>query len=152
MNTPGISKYEDHALVRTFCGCFSDMDHLQEELRKESFVQNPAINIAETESCYLMELALPGYKACDLQVSLDDDVLVVRGAISCVPAQYEPVQKFYKKEFCIEPFCRRFLLPEDVASVSAKLEGGILFIELRKGCLHRPVVDGACEQVIIPIS
>lgn len=152
MNAPGISKYEDHALVRTFCGCFSDMDHLQEELRSQNFIEKPAINIAEMENSYLMELALPGYKTCDLQVSVDDDVLVVKGAVSCVPEQYEPVQKFYKKEFLIEPFCRRFLLPEDVASVSAKLEGGILFIKIRKGRRRRPVVDGLNEPVIIPIS
>ncbi|MDF2190299.1 Hsp20/alpha crystallin family protein [Paraflavitalea sp. CAU 1676] len=153
MNATGLSRIEDHALVRTFCGCFSDMDHLQEELRGEmSAPGKPAINIAELTAGYIMELALPGYKSCDLQVLLEDDVLVIKGGVSCVPEQYEAVHHFYKKEFCIEPFCRSFLLPEDVESASARLEGGILFIELMKGALRRPAVDGSCDRVLVPIK
>lgn len=152
MNAIGISRIEDHALVRTFCGCFSDMDRLKSELHGEKDLTGcPAINIAETANGYLMEMALPGYKKQDITLTIDDDVLIVKGCSSCVPAQYEEVQRFYKKEFGVETFCRSFLLPEDVESASAVLEGGVLVINLQKGGIHKPVVNGVCELVLIPV-
>lgn len=153
MNAIGISRIEDHALVRTFCGCFSDMDRLPSELHGDKIMSGcPAINIAETASGYLMEMALPGYKKQDLMLVIEDDVLIVKGNSSCVPVQYEEVQRFYKKEFGIESFCRSFLLPEDVESATAAYEGGILAIHLQKGAIHKCVVDGSCERVFIPIQ
>ncbi|WP_276484363.1 Hsp20/alpha crystallin family protein [Paraflavitalea pollutisoli] len=129
------------------------MDRLHSELHGDKILAGcPAINIAETASGYLMEMALPGYRKQDLLLAIEDDVLIVQGCSSCVPAQYEEVQRFYKKEFGIESFCRSFLLPEDVENVKATYEGGILAIQLQKGAIHKCVVDGVCERVTIPIQ
>lgn len=143
----------DHAVVRTFCGSFSDMDHLQEELHAEirPFVK-PPINIAETNSTYMLELALPGYKKEDLHIMIEDDVLIIRGTASCVPEHYEEVQRFYKREFYVESFTRTFLLPEDVDAASASLKEGILFIHLTKGAAHVWPVNGPCNTVMVPIN
>lgn len=153
MKTVPIIKAEDHAIVRTFCGCFSDMDHLQEELHAEPRPYGrPAINIAETPTEYMLELALPGYKKCDLFIQIVGDMLCITGGLSCVPEHYSSVQRFYKKEFCVEAFTRTFLLPEDVDGTSARLEGGILFIYITKGPVRVQPVNGPCYQEIIPIQ
>lgn len=146
-------KAEDHAIVRTFCGCFSDMDHLEEELHAESrpFVK-PAINIAETATAYRLELALPGYRKSDLYLFIENDMLIIQGRASCVPAQYEEVQRFYKREFAVESFTRSFLLPEDVDKASACFKEGILFIHLTKGVERRLPVNGPRHEETIPIN
>lgn len=145
-------KAEDHALIRTFCGCFSDMDHLEEELHAENRpLPKPAINIAETATAYRLELALPGYRKSDLQAGIENDTLIIQGRASCVPAQYEEVQRFYKREFAVESFARSFLLPEDVDKASACFEEGILFIHLTKGGLRRLPVEGPPYKETITI-
>jgi HSP20 family molecular chaperone IbpA len=153
MKTVSIIKTEDHAIVRTFCGSFSDMDHLHEELHAEcSPLVRPAINIAETPTEYMLELALPGYHKSDLHLDIEDDILIIRGTASCVPEHYEDVQRFYKKEFCVESFTRTFLLPEDVSSALAYLAEGILFIHLTKGPARMLVNGGPCYKESIPIT
>ncbi len=153
MNIVRVVDKADHAIVRTFCGSFSDMDHLQEELHAESSPYGkPAINIAETMSEYLMELALPGYKKKDIRVLIEGDVLVISGIASCVPEHYEEVLHFYKKEFCVESFSRTFLLPEDIDTVSACLEEGILFIHLKRGPVRVAAVNGPGYSESIPVN
>ena len=153
MRAATIFNTGDHAVVRTFCGSFSDMDHLQEELHGERMpYARPAVNIAETATKYLLELALPGYQRKDLRIMIEDDILIIRGTASCVPEHYEEVQRFYRKEFCIESFTRTFLLPEDVHTAAARLEGGILFIHLTRGVARVLPVNGPCITEIIPIN
>lgn len=153
MRATTIFNTGDHAVVRTFCGSFSDMDHLQEELHGEHGIcASPAVNIAETATKYLLELALPGYRQKDLHIMIEDDILIIRGTASCVPEHYEEVQRFFRKEFCIESFTRTFLLPEDVHASSAHLEGGILFIHLTRGAVRVLPVNGPCNTEIIPIN
>lgn len=153
MKTVSILKAEDHAIVRTFCGCFSDMDHLHEELHAESRpLIKPAINIAETATEYMLELALPGYRKSDLYLDIEDDVLIIKGMASCVPEHYAAVQRFYKREFCVESFTRTFLLPEDINTASACFEGGILFIHLTKGVARIMPAGGPCHKESIPIN
>lgn len=153
MKTITSLKEEDHAIIRTFCGCFSDMNHLEEELHAESRpLARPAVNIAETATAYKLELALPGYRKSDLQVSIRNDTLIIQGRASCVPAHYEEVQRFYKREFAVESFARSFLLPEDVDKASACFEEGILFIHLIKGGVRRLPVEGPGYQETITIN
>lgn len=153
MKTGTIIKEADHDTLRTFYGCFSDLDHLQEELHVETrSYARLAINIAETASEYMMELALPGYKKSDLELLIENDMLIIRGTASCVPEHYEEVQHFYKKEFCVESFTRCFLLPEDIDRVTASLEGGILFIHFIKGARRVLPVNGPCYTETILIN
>lgn len=144
---------EDHAIVRTFCGAFSDMDHLEEELHNAiGPYAKPAVNIAATGTSYMLELAIPGYRKKDLRVLIEEDVLTISGTASCVPEHYEAVQHFYKKEFCVEAFTRTFLLPEDFDTTTACLKDGILFIYITKGCIRRLPVEGRSYCVDIHID
>lgn len=144
---------EDHSIVRTFCGCFSDIEQLEEELHGACRpYAKPAVNIAETADSYMLEMTVPGYKRHDLQVKVEEDILIVSGDNGCVPEHYESVQHFFKKEFCLGAFSRSFLLPEDIDKVTACLKDGILFIYLTKGGLRRLPVEGQCHAANIPVK
>jgi HSP20 family protein len=152
MKTQIIFKTGDHAVLRTFCGSFSDMDHLNEELHAENKpVTRPAINIAETAKEYILELALPGYQKNDLHLEIEDDVLIIQASSSSVPSHYKEVRRFYKREFMPESFTRTFLLPEDVDRASASFGQGILSIRLTKGSVRILPVNGPCYSEIILI-
>jgi HSP20 family protein len=133
MKTQAIIKTEDHAVVRTFCGSFSDMDHLYEELHAEVRTFNrPAINIIETDKEYMLQLALPGYRKENLQLEIRNDMLVIEAVSTTVPS-YKDIRRFYKREFATEPFSRTFLLPEDIDTATAEFRDGILTIHLGRG-------------------
>lgn len=152
MKAATIINIGDHALVRTFCGSFSDMDHLDQALHAaDRPYAKPAVNIAETATAYMLELTLPGYRKGDLRVRIEDDMLTISGMVSCVPEHYEGVLRFYKKEFSVESFTRTFLLPEDFDKVSACLKDGILFIYLTKGRSRRPA-NGMDYEATIPVN
>jgi HSP20 family protein len=144
MKTQTIIKTDDHALVRTFCGSFSDIDHLYEELHAEARPFNrPAINIIETDKEYILELALPGYHKGSLRLEIQDDMLVIEAVSSSVPSYHKDIRRFYKREFAPEPFTRTFLLPEDVDAAAADFNDGILTIHLVRGAVK--VVPASCQ-------
>lgn len=139
----------DHSVVRTFCGIFSDIDHLPQEMytdRKDLTL--PAINVIETAGTYLFEMALPGYQATDLRLEREEDVLTVHAATP--PLHSKEVMKYYKQEFVATSFTRSFLLPEDVGTVSAGFANGVLTIRLSKQLPALPA--NLQERQVIPIQ
>ena len=152
MNTNTVSRPGDHAVLRTFCGSFSDMDHLYEELHAETrALALPAINIIETDRAYILQLALPGYHKDNLLLETQDDVLVISAEASPVPSYYKDIRRFHKREFVTGSFTRSFLLPEDVSTATASFEGGILSIQLTKGAIKVVMQHDHCEKNRIPI-
>jgi len=153
MKTQTIIKIGDHAVVRTFCGSFSDMDHLYEELHAETRPFNrPAINIVEMDTEYLLQLALPGYHKESLQVGILGDTLIIEAASSAVPSWYREVRRFYKREFAPESFVRTFLLPEDIVQASAVFNNGILTIHLDRGKARRLTEEERCHRQPVSIQ
>lgn len=153
MKTQTIIKTEDHAVVRTFCGCFSDMDHLHEELHAEIRPFNrPAINIIETDKEYIVQLALPGYQKTALRLEIRNDMLVIEAISSSVPPHYKDIRRFYKREFAPEPFTRTFLLPEDIDAVAADFKEAILTIRFTRGVMKVAECGGQRQQQMIRIQ
>lgn len=153
MKTQAIIKTEDHAVVRTFCGCFSDMDHLYEELHAEVRAFNrPAINIIETDKEYMLQIALPGYRKESLRLEIRNDMLVIEAASASVPSWHKDIRRFYKREFGPESFSRTFLLPEDIDTATADFNDGILSIHLGRGAIK--VLSAGCEynKQLIPVQ
>jgi HSP20 family protein len=145
-------KPDDHSVVRTFCGSFSDMDHLYEELHAETKPFNrPAINIIETDKEYILELALPGYHKGSLRLEIQDDMLVIEAVSSSVPSYHKDIRRFYKREFAPEPFARTFLLPEDIDAALADFNDGILTIHLTRGAVKVIPASCQCNRQMIPI-
>lgn len=92
----------------------------------------PAVNIAETENHFHIELAVPGLKKEDFKISLDKNVL----SISAEKKTENTTEgkKYSKKEYAYNSFVRSFTLPEsaDQAKIEAEYVDGILSLNVAK--------------------
>ncbi len=92
----------------------------------------PAVNIAENDNQYEVELSVPGMKKEDIQVHLDGGVLTVSGENKS--EKEDKNKKFTRREFTYSSFSRSFTLPDnaDENSINAKYEDGILKLSIGK--------------------
>ncbi|HEX8021713.1 Hsp20/alpha crystallin family protein [Mucilaginibacter sp.] len=92
----------------------------------------PAVNIAETENEFHVELAVPGLKKEDFKINLDKNVLSV--AAEKKAENVEEGKKFSKREYSYNSFVRSFTLPEsaDQSKIAADYADGILKLTIAK--------------------
>jgi HSP20 family protein len=92
----------------------------------------PAVNIAETENEFQIELAAPGLKKDDFKISLDKNVLTVSADKKV--ENIEEGKKFSKREYSYNSFTRSFTLPEtaDHSKIEAEYTDGILKLNVAK--------------------
>jgi HSP20 family protein len=92
----------------------------------------PAVNIAETENEFHIELAVPGLKKEDFKINLEKNVLSVSTEKKTENA--EEGKKFSKREYNYTSFVRSFTLPETVdhANIQAEYTDGILKLNVAK--------------------
>lgn len=126
---------------RPLLGTFTDFDDLFEGLFtprrvSRSFESNalvPAIDVAETDSGYLIQAEIPGVKKEDLNVSVQDGVLTINAE-----SKYEDEEKkggrVVRQERRYGKFVRSMRLGKDVDSsnVKAEYKDGILELKLPK--------------------
>jgi molecular chaperone IbpA len=85
----------------------------------------PHYNIKKAgEDKYVLEMALAGYKKGDIDVTVDDGVLTVKGKSS------EEKEDFVHRGIARRAFMKQLQLSEYVECKGAKLEDGILKVEL----------------------
>lgn len=100
----------------------------------------PAVNIKESTTSFLIELAAPGKSKEDFNVEIDHNMIT----ISSETKQEAEVQegKYTRKEFNYSSFRRVFTLPETINtdSIHASYENGVLKIDLpkKKEALPKP--------------
>jgi len=91
----------------------------------------PAVNIAENENEFHIELAAPGLKKEDFKINLDKNVLNVSA-----DKKVENVEgtKFSKREYNYTSFTRSFTLPETVdhSKINAEYTDGVLKLTVAK--------------------
>ncbi|SDS75307.1 heat shock protein Hsp20 [Mucilaginibacter mallensis] len=92
----------------------------------------PAVNIAETENEFQIELAAPGLKKEDFKINLDKNVLSV--STEKKAENVEEGKKFSKREYNYTSFVRSFTLPETVdhSKIDAEYANGILKLIVAK--------------------
>lgn len=92
----------------------------------------PAVNIAEGETQFMLELAIPGQKKEDFNVELDNDVLTI--SMETKEDKEEKHADFTRREFHYASFKRAFTLPESVdqEGIEADYTDGILKFVLPK--------------------
>jgi len=92
----------------------------------------PAVNIAETENEFHVELAVPGLKKEDFKINLDKNVLTVSSEKKT--ENVEDGKKFSKREYSYKSFSRSFTLPEsaDHSKIEADYTDGILKLIITK--------------------
>lgn len=92
----------------------------------------PAINVVENESNYEVEVAAPGMKKEDFEVSINSGVLTVKGEFK--KEEEEKEKNYTRKEFSYRSFTKSFTLPEDAdeETIEAKYKDGILRLVMMK--------------------
>jgi len=92
----------------------------------------PAVNIAETENEFHIELAAPGLKKEDFKINLDKNVLSVSAEKKA--ENVEEGKRYSKKEYSYNSFVRSFTLPEtvDYSKIEAAYTDGVLTLSIAK--------------------
>lgn len=100
---------------------------------RNGFMQkSPAVNIAESQDGYRLEVAAPGLAKEDFEVKVDNDLLTISAKKSAT--ETNNAEKYSRREFSYLEFKRSFHLPEtvDANSIKASYEHGVLNIVLDK--------------------
>jgi len=98
----------------------------------------PAVDIKEDAEAYTVQFEVPGIPQDNLDVSLQDNVLTIRGIKE---QKQESSERRYRRIECnYGTFARSLALPRNVdgESVSAHLEDGVLEVRLPKRVEARP--------------
>jgi len=92
----------------------------------------PAVNVAETENEFHIELAAPGLNKEDFKINLDKNVLSV--SVEKKAEATEEGKKYSKREYSYQSFVRSFTLPDsvDYGKIGAEYTDGILKLNLAK--------------------
>jgi HSP20 family protein len=125
---------------------FQDMLSLREamnQLLEESFVRPvngragqqgyvPALDLSETQDGYLVEAAVPGLKPEDLEITVENNVLSIRGQTH--KEDEDKQRNYHRVERRFGSFQRTIALPSTVKTdaIQASLESGILRLEIPK--------------------
>ena len=93
----------------------------------------PRLNVTETAEALNVTCELPGVARDDIDISVEGDVLTIRGERKR-PEEGREDARYVRRERRFGPFERSFELPAkvDVENVTARLTGGVLDIVLPK--------------------
>jgi HSP20 family protein len=93
----------------------------------------PPVDLYETAADFILTADLPGLSRDQIDVSFDDNRVVIRGERIGGPIDM-PCEQFHRVERGHGRFSRSFALPEavDVDRVSADLKDGILTVRIPK--------------------
>lgn len=98
--------------------------------RGQGFV--PALDLSETEDGYRVEAVVPGLKPEDLEITVENNVLTIKGEVR--QEQEDRKRNYHRVERRFGSFQRSIALPTTVRTdqINATLENGILRLEIPK--------------------
>ncbi len=93
---------------------------------------SPAMDIREEDSRYVLEADIPGVSREDVDISLEDSVLTIKGERTL--NNEEDREGYHRKERVHGRFVRQFSLPDTVnaEAISATVTNGVLEIGIPK--------------------
>ncbi len=119
---------------------FDQLERLVERTAK-SDNGYPPYNIESTsENAFRISLAVAGFRDEDLSITLEDKQLVIRGR----QAEDDGDRVFLHRGIAARQFQRTFLLADGVEVQGAKLENGLLHVDL-----HRAVPESIVQTIEI---
>ncbi|MCB1691998.1 MAG: Hsp20/alpha crystallin family protein [Pseudomonadales bacterium] len=124
-------------LHRELSRVFTD-DGRYEPASYESTNWSPQVDIHEEEDRFLVNVDVPGVAAQDIDITLDRNVLTIKGSRS---TERETENKgFKRRERVSGSFIRQFTLPEtaDENAITARANNGVLEISIPKGQENKP--------------
>jgi HSP20 family protein len=99
---------------------------------------SPAVDVTEDDARYRIELDLPGVERDDVKVTVENDVLTIRGERKA--EREEDDGKVHRIERRFGSFVRTFRVPEDADGelVGASFKNGVLSVSLPKAEKAKP--------------
>jgi HSP20 family protein len=99
----------------------------------------PPLDVYETQDRYIITAELAGMTTADIEITVEDNVLTLRGERTFYTAV--PEEAFHRIERRFGPFQRRVALPQgsDTGHIEASMSEGLLTIEVAKAAKARPV-------------
>ena len=124
------------ALQNRFNTLFRDLNEGEGTLTTASFI--PAVDVYEDEKKVVLKLEVPGIEEKDLDVSVENNTLTVKGERKFEKEEKE--ENFHRIERRYGSFFRSFSLPTsvDTENVQANYEAGVLKLELHKKASAQP--------------
>ncbi|MDF1757814.1 MAG: Hsp20/alpha crystallin family protein [Legionellaceae bacterium] len=115
----------------------NDLEHLFDDFfRRDRLSKNhsslPKCNIFETQESYNIDVRLPGLSAKEVDLSLHDNILTIKG--EHLDENKQDDKNYHLREFSSQSFQRSWELPANVDKdkLTASFESGIIKIELPK--------------------
>ncbi|TYP97671.1 HSP20 family protein [Sphingobacterium allocomposti] len=92
----------------------------------------PAVNIAETDKAFKIELAAPGLQKSDFKINVDKNMITISAEKK--EEKNEEDKLYSKKEFSYSSFTRSFSLPDTVNynDIEAEYVDGVLLVTVGK--------------------
>jgi HSP20 family protein len=99
----------------------------------------PPLDVYETQDRYIITAELAGMTTGDVDITVEDNVLTLRGERTFYGDV--PEESFHRIERRFGPFQRRVALPQgsDTAHIDASMSDGLLTIEVAKVAKAQPV-------------
>jgi HSP20 family protein len=96
------------------------------------------MNVWTDENSAVLTAELPGVKSEDIDISVEDEILTLRGGRQ--REELEESSTYHRRERRFGPFSRTFRLPfhVDAEAVSATFENGVLSIVLPRAEADKP--------------
>jgi len=121
------------SVFNTYLKPFNDWFELPEEGDLWGNILNvPAVNIMEDEKTFKVNLAAPGMKKDDFEITLEEKMLTISSEKK--EEKETKDDKFTRKEYNYSSFSRSFTLPQDVLpdKIDARYENGVLMLVIPK--------------------
>ncbi len=124
------------ALQNRVNSLFRDLNDGDSPLSTAGFV--PAVDVYEDEKAVVLKLEVPGIEEKDLDVSVENHTLTVKGERKMEKEEKE--ENFHRIERRYGSFFRAFTLPTtvDTENVQASYNAGVLKLELKKKTEAQP--------------
>lgn len=95
----------------------------------------PLVNVKENETSFFVEIAAPGLKKEDFDISVHDNVLTISSEMKNETESTDEQLKYTRREFSYSSFSRSFTLDAqhtDVENITAQYEAGVLSLNIPK--------------------
>jgi HSP20 family molecular chaperone IbpA len=116
---------------------FEQLERLVERTAKTGADGYPPYNIERLgENDYRITLAVAGFREAELQITVEDRQLVIRGR----QEDEGEARVFLHRGIAARQFQRSFVMAEGVEVAGARLENGLLHVDLRRQ-VPEPVVQ-----------
>lgn len=126
-------------LHRDLGGIFDNQSSGQETSSYEAGNWTPHVDIKEDKDGFKVFADIPGVDPKDVEITLDRNILTIRGQRS---SESESKEEGYKRrERVTGTFVRQFTLPDSAngEEISAKANQGVLELTIPKGEKHKPL-------------